>query len=167
MATRNFARIYGIAFLLFGILGFVPGITPMHHDHSAEGLVVGGPGHGMLFGLFHVNLLHNIVHLAFGVMGLAMAGRYESARNYARIVAISYGLLTVMGLIPGLNTMFGLVPIHGNDVWLHALLALPAAYFGFVRPATEMRTDEYNAAGTTRTGTTGVLADDDEQTATR
>ena len=36
-----------------------------------------------------------------------------------------------MGLIPGLNTTFGLIPIFGNDVWLHALTALIAAYFGW------------------------------------
>jgi hypothetical protein len=43
-----------------------------------------------------------------------------------------YGLLAILGLIPGTNTLFGLVPIYGHDVWLHALSALIAAYFGFV-----------------------------------
>jgi hypothetical protein len=47
-------------------------------------------------------------------------------------VAIIYAVLVVMGLVPALNTTFGLIPIHGNDVWLHALLAVIAAYFGFV-----------------------------------
>jgi hypothetical protein len=46
-----------------------------------------------------------------------------------------YAIFAVMGLIPGLDTVFGLVPLHGNDVWLHALLAAGAAYFGFVRHA--------------------------------
>ena len=46
-------------------------------------------------------------------------------------IAFPAVLLTVMGLIPGLNTTFGLIPIHGNDVWLHALIAIAAAYFGF------------------------------------
>jgi hypothetical protein len=41
-------------------------------------------------------------------------------------------LLAILGLIPATNTMFGLVPIYGNDVWLHAGTALIAAYFGFV-----------------------------------
>jgi hypothetical protein len=154
MNTRNFAMIMGIAFLLIGILGFVPGITRMHADtdlFTAEGLRVGGPGHGMLLGLFHVNLLHNLVHVLFGIMGLAMARRYDTARLYARIVAVSYGLLVVLGLLPDpFHTLFGLVPIHGNDIWLHAIIALAAAYFGFVRPATEMPTDEYSATGTPR-----------------
>ena len=153
MNTRNFAMIMGIAFLLVGILGFVPGITLMHGDTNLgdEKLRVGGPGHGMLLTLFHVNLLHNLVHVLFGVMGLAMARRYDTARLYARIVAVSYALFVVLGLLPDpFSTVFGLVPIHGNNVWLHGIIALAAAYFGFVRPATEMPTDEYSATGTPR-----------------
>ena len=59
---------------------------------------------------------------------------------YARTVAVIYGVLTVLGLIPATSTTFGLVPIYGNDVWLHAGLAIVAAYFGFVRarPAGEL-----------------------------
>ena len=52
---------------------------------------------------------------------------------YARGVAGIYALLTVLGLIPATNTAFGLVPSYGHDVWLHAVLAVVAAYFGFVR----------------------------------
>ena len=40
-----------------------------------------------------------------------------------------------MGLVPALrlDTTFGLVPLYGNDIWLHALLAIGAGYFGFAR----------------------------------
>ncbi len=134
MDTRRFALIWGIGFLLFGILGFVPGVTRMIATDDPH-LAVEGPGHGYLLGLFHVNVLHNTIHFAFGVMGILMARRTDTAVLYARIVAVSYGLLVVMGLIPGLKYTFGLVPIHGNDVWLHILLAAPAAYFGFVHRA--------------------------------
>ena len=72
------------------------------------------------------------VHLLFGIWGLVAARSTGAARLYARAVAVIYGALTVMGLIPLTNTTFGLVPIYGNDVWLHALLAAVAAYFGFV-----------------------------------
>ena len=78
-----------------------------------------------------MNVLHSLVHVLFGVMGIAMARTYDAARTYARIVAVAYAVLAVMGLIPNLNTMFGLVPLHGNDVWLHVLIAAAAAYFGF------------------------------------
>ena len=155
MDTRRFAQIMGIAFLAIGILGFVPGINQMHgpDDHGGS-LRVTGPGHGALLGLFHVNLLHNLVHLLFGVMGLAMARTLGAARNYARIVAVSYLLLTVMGLIPAANmhNTFGLVPIHGHDVWLHAVIGLAAAYFGFIRPAAS---DSHDAGYTSGGGTAG------------
>ena len=88
-------------------------------------------GYGLVLGLFPVNILHNLVHLLFGVLGLAAYAGTFSAFSYARIVAVSYGLLTVMGLIPGLNTTFGLVPIYGADVALHAVIAAVSAYFGF------------------------------------
>ncbi|HEX8415555.1 MAG TPA: DUF4383 domain-containing protein, partial [Sphingomicrobium sp.] len=54
------------------------------------------------------------------------------ARAYARAVAIIYAVLTMLGLFPGTNLMFGLAPLYGNDIWLHALLAVVAGYFGFV-----------------------------------
>ena len=54
-----------------------------------------------------------------------------SPRTYGKIVAIFYGLLVVLGLIPATNTLFGLVPIYGNDVWLHLVLGAIGAYFGF------------------------------------
>ena len=94
-----------------------------------------------------MNALHSAVHVLFGIMGIAMSRTYDAARAYARIVAVAYGLLTVMGLIPALNTVFGLIPIHGHDVWLHALIAIVAAYFGFAGRR------EVTAAGTTVTTT--------------
>jgi hypothetical protein len=80
------------------------------------------------------------VHLLFGVLGIAAAtGALISARGCFQLVAISYAVLTVMGLIPATQRTFGFVPIWGNDVCLHALLAASAAYFGFVAPAATLR----------------------------
>jgi hypothetical protein len=149
MTTRTFALVLGIIFLLIGILGFVPGVTRMIPPQ--EGLAVHGPGHGYLLGLFHVNLLHNLVHILFGIMGIAMYRRYDLARLYARIVAISYGLLVLLGLMPApFSTVFGLAPVHGHDVWLHLILAGAGAYFGWVVPARDMPTDEYATTGAPR-----------------
>lgn len=130
MNTRTFARIWGVLFLLAGAAGFIPGLwhpAPAHYPDLAVDSF-----YGDAMGLFPVNILHNIVHLLFGVWGLLAARSFGAARGYARAVAIIYAVLLVAGLVPGLNTMFGLVPLFGNDVWLHAILALPAAYFGFV-----------------------------------
>jgi hypothetical protein len=132
MLTRRFAMIMGIIFLVVGVLGFIPGITVMHHDDP--NLRVEGPGHGYLLGLFHVNVLHNVVHILFGIAGIAAASTFVAARNYARFVAVAYILLAILGMIPTANTWntWGLIPLHGNDVWLHLLIAVAAAYFGFV-----------------------------------
>jgi hypothetical protein len=150
MLTRRFALVLGIVFVVVGILGFVPGVNSMHHDGAADNLTVHGPGDGYLLGLFHVNVLHNAVHLLFGALGILAAGRFETARTYARFVAIAYGLLAIMGLVPAANmwNTFGLIPIHGNNVWLHALVAAAAAYFGFIlhAPSTTATGDDLHTA---------------------
>jgi len=126
---RTFALVLGLIFALIGIAGFIPGLLAPP-DRPGELMFDGG--HGLLFGLFPVNWLHNLVHLAFGVWGLAASRGWGSSRAYARSVAIIYGVLTVMGFIPGLHTTFGLVPLYGNAIWLHGLITVAAAYFGWV-----------------------------------
>jgi hypothetical protein len=130
MSTRTFTTLLGAVFLGIGILGFVPG-AHMHVPPDAPPLRVDG-FYGYLLGLFPVNVLHNLVHVAFGIWGLAAARSLASAITYNRVVAASYAVLAVMGLIPGLNVLFGLLPIYGHDVWLHAVIAAGAAYYGFV-----------------------------------
>lgn len=128
---KTFALIFGIAFLVMGVAGFVPGLTPAGAVQPPAPLTM-NHGEGMLFGLFPVNTLHNLAHVLFGVWGLLSAKSVGAARGYFRGVAIGYGLLAILGLIPATQTLFGLVPLHGNDVWLHAVLALAGAYFGFI-----------------------------------
>jgi len=129
MTTRTFALIFGIVFLLAGISGFVPEfLHPVHAD--APPLTVNN-GYGLVFGLLPVNVLHNLVHLLFGAIGVVAFAGVFSPRAYAKLIAVFYGLLVVLGLIPATNTLFGLVPIYGNDVWLHLGLGAIAAYFGF------------------------------------
>lgn len=131
MATRYFALIWGIVFLMITATGVIPGVwveAPAHYPHLAVDSMYGDAA-----GTFPVNILHNLVHLAFGIWGVLAYRRLDSARTYAKGVAIAYGLFMVMGLVPGLDTTFGLVPLFGNDIWLHLLLAAPAVYFGFIR----------------------------------
>jgi Domain of unknown function (DUF4383) len=66
--VRYFALIYGVVFLVVGVAGFVPGlVVPV--APPAEAPV--DTGFGRLFGLFSINWLHNLVHIAFGIWGLA------------------------------------------------------------------------------------------------
>ena len=130
MSTRTFALIFGIAFLAIGISGFIPGLsTPPHAGHPDLAV---DSFYGQALGLFPVNILHNIVHILFGLWGLLSYKSLSASKGYAKGVAIAYAVLTVAGFVPGLNTMFGLVPLFGNDIWLHALLAAVAAYFGWM-----------------------------------
>ena len=135
MKTRTFALILGIVFLVAGILGFVPRLVTMPAQQPS--LMVEA-SHGALFGLFPVNAVHNLLHLAFGVWGVVVWRDFAASRVYARSVAVIYAVLAVLGLIPATSTLFGLAPIHGYDVGLHAILAIASAYFGFAPvPAVE------------------------------
>jgi hypothetical protein len=115
------ALIFGVVFLLVGILGlFVENGMGMDADMATT---------GQLFGLFPVNLLHNLVHLIFGAWGIVASRSFRTSRMYGRIGAAVYGVLVVLAFLS--PTMFGLVPIGGNDIWLHAVLALGLAFTGF------------------------------------
>lgn len=138
---KTMALVFGIVFVLVGAAGFIPGLVhqPMTAPHaSASHLTMGGEGAGNLLGLFPVNMLHNIVHVLFGLIGLAASRSVKGARTYFQFVFVAYALLAVLGLIPSMQTLFGLVPLHGNDVWLHAVLALAGLYLGFVHKETNV-----------------------------
>ncbi|HEX9931965.1 MAG TPA: DUF4383 domain-containing protein [Allosphingosinicella sp.] len=129
MSTRTFALIFGIVFLIVGAGGFIPGLLqPGTPDPDLA--ITHGYGHEL--GLFPVNTVHNIIHIAFGIWGLLAYRSLSGAKGYAKSVAIIYAVLAVMGLIDATDTSFGLAPLYGHDVWLHVLLAAVAAYFGFV-----------------------------------
>lgn len=127
MTTRQFALVLGLGFVVAGIAGFFP--TPA--DPPAGLTQTHGFGHAL--GILPVNTLHNAVHLLFGVLGiLASRGMLMSARGFAQLVAVAYALLAILGLLPATENTFGLIPIYGADVWLHAIIAVLAGYFGFV-----------------------------------
>ena len=133
MNTRTFAMIFGVVFLILGAGGFIPGLTLMDHSgHEADSEVTLRSFFGYALGMFPVNVLHNLVHVIFGIWGILAAKSYANSRGYFRVVAIAYGLFVVMGFVPGLRTTFGLIPLYGGDIGLHAVLALGGAYFGWM-----------------------------------
>ena len=128
MKTRYFALVFGVVYLIVGILGFVPSLIPLPPE--APPLAIDA-SYGYLFGLFPVNIIENIVHMAIGIWGLTAWRDWQTARGFSRSNAVIFGILAVLGFIPGLNTVFGLVPLHSHNIWLHAVTAIIAAYFGW------------------------------------
>jgi nicotinamide riboside transporter PnuC len=118
--VQRTAQILGWILIIVGVLGFFwDGLT-------TESDVAEAPH---LLGLFPVNVWHNLFHLASGIWGVFAARTFSSSRTYARTLGIIYAVLVPLGLIT--PTLFGIMPIGGNDLWLHALIAIPLLYFGF------------------------------------
>ena len=114
--VQRVAQIFGIVFLIVGVVGFFSGSMSM-----AEGL---------LLGLFPVNVIHNVVHLLFGAWGLAASRSFGGAKTYAQIAGVIYVVLAIVGFAAP-DLLRSIVPLHGNDVWLHALLGVALAAVGF------------------------------------
>ncbi|QFZ22258.1 DUF4383 domain-containing protein [Saccharothrix syringae] len=113
------AGLLGLVFLVFGVAGF---LRTGFGDFA-------GDQHAMVLG-FAVNPLHNVIHLAFGVLGLLMATSSGLSRLYGWIVFLSYGAVLLWGL--ALAGVFANNPVQGlgnplalntNDNWLHLGLA--------------------------------------------
>lgn len=109
--VQRFAQIFGWVFILVAVLGFFTSGGSMASDVETAPHVLG---------LFPVNLLHNLVHLAFGIWGVAASRSFDASRTYTLVSGVSYLGLAVLGLIA--PNLFGIMPIGGNDIWLHVLL---------------------------------------------
>lgn len=122
------AMIVGIAFLLVGIAGFIPGVTENFDDMTFAGHESGAE----LLGVFQVSVLHNIVHLLFGVVGLAVAGRHASSRAYLIGGGLIYLALWVYGLATDHESDANFVPLNDADNWLHLGLGAGMLLLGLV-----------------------------------
>ena len=122
---QKLAGVFGVIFILVAVLGFIsPGGLVMTMD----------PTTGMVLGVFPVNLLHNIVHLAFGVWGLIASRTWAGSKTFFTGGGVTYVVLTCVGFLS--PTGFGLVPLGGADIWLHAALAIAMLGIGLTaKPA--------------------------------
>lgn len=122
-ATRTLLQRAALAvaatFVLVGILGFVPGVTS---NYDTLG-VAGQESEAKLLGLFQVSILHNLVHLAFGIVGLALARTWSGARTYLIGGGAVYFLLFVYGLVIDKGSDANFVPLNSADNWLHLFLS--------------------------------------------
>jgi hypothetical protein len=122
------ALLVGVVFLLVGILGFVPGITT-HYDQLS---FAGHHSEAALLGLFNVSVLHNIVHLLFGVAGLALARTVSGARWFLIGGGLIYVVLFLYGIVIDQDSAVNFVPINNADNWLHLGLAIGMIALGVV-----------------------------------
>jgi hypothetical protein len=122
------ALVMGVVFLLVGVLGFIPGIT----TNFGSLAFAGHQSEAMLLGLFQVSVLHNIVHLLFGVAGLAMSRSAAGARNFLIYGGVVYAVLWLYGLLIDQDSAANFVPVNTADNWLHLLLAVAMIALGFL-----------------------------------
>lgn len=128
--VQTTAMVVGIVFLLVGILGFIPGITS-NYDQLA---VAGHHSAALLLGVFQVSILHNIVHLLFGVAGLSMARTRALARNYLLWGGVVYLVLWVYGLLIDHDSNANFVPLNNADNWLHLVLGIGMIALALILP---------------------------------
>jgi hypothetical protein len=122
------AAAVGAVFLLVGILGFIPGITSNYDTMQ----FAGHESEALLLGVFQVSILHNIVHLLFGVAGLALARQASTARLYLIGGGVIYLVLWLYGLLVGEDSSANFVPLNTADDWLHLFLAIGMIALGFL-----------------------------------
>lgn len=110
--ARTYAVAFGVVYTIVGLIGFAVSSTL-----DTANLII-----------FPVNVLHNVVHLLVGLLGI---GAFLTARSvlYARVMAVLFAVLTLAGFLP--QPLLGLVPLGGADIVLHALTAILAGVAGW------------------------------------
>jgi hypothetical protein len=120
------ALVFGIVFILVGLLGFIPGITT---NYDAL-LLAGSDSAALLLGVFQVSILHNIVHLLFGVAGVVLSRTFSGARNFLIWGGVVYFVLWLYGLFAAGDNPANFVPVNNADNWLHLVLAIAMVALG-------------------------------------
>jgi hypothetical protein len=126
--VQTASLLVGIVFLVVGVAGFIPGITTHYGDMS----FAGHDSMAKLLGIFMVSVLHNIVHLLFGIAGIMFARSAAAARNYLIAGGVIYLVLWIYGLVIDQMSAANFVPINTPDNWLHLVLGVGMIGLGAV-----------------------------------
>lgn len=126
--VQKAALAVGAVFLLVGVLGFIPGVTTDYSSMEFAGEESGAE----LFGIFQVSILHNIVHLLFGVAGVVMARTFAAARTFLIAGGAVYLALWIYGLFIDKDSSANFVPVNSADDWLHFGLGVGMVALGLL-----------------------------------
>jgi uncharacterized protein DUF4383 len=123
--VQMLATLFSVVFVLVGIVGFTPGLTTNLYDGLE---FAGDDGDAEILGLFHTSILHNLVHLLFGLVGLALARTWSGARTFLIGGGIIYIALWLLGIVGAADW----IPSNTADDWLHFVLGVTMIGLGFV-----------------------------------
>jgi hypothetical protein len=113
---KKLALIFGVVFTVVGLLGWVPGVT----------------NNDMLLGIFHVDTIHNLVHLVTGLVGIWLGSSSESgSKSWFQIFGVIYALVTILGFMAGDGKILGFLTNNMADTWLHLVLTVALLAIGF------------------------------------
>ena len=121
--VQTVALVFGVIYFLVGVLGF---IGPLIGTSSF--ITITQDRHTLL-GIADINLLHNLVHLAIGIAGLAAASSVANSRAFCQVVGVILLIVGLLGVFVG--NLFGILPLAGFDIPLHLVTGAVLAYFGF------------------------------------
>lgn len=116
--AKTIGMLFGWIYVLVGIAGFIPALGGSFSMAS-----------GTLLGVADVNILHNIVHLIVGFAGITMSRTEEGAGTFCKTFGIILLLIGVVGFV--MPNLFGILPIGGDDRWIHIITGLVLAIAGF------------------------------------
>jgi hypothetical protein len=128
MIGQRLALLVGIVFLLVGVAGFIPGLTSDFHDMAAAG----HESHAKLLGLFQISVLHNVVHILFGIAGVVAARALRWSKTYLIVGGAIYLGLALFGFAIDHSTDVNFVPVNRADDWLHVALGVGMIALGLL-----------------------------------
>ena len=135
ITAESLAGLVGLTFVTIGVAGFIPGL--LQHEEQL-GWWKNGSG-AQLFGVFQTSILHNFLHLGFGVAGLLAAKLTSTARLYLTGGGLAYFALGVYGLLIDRFGDTNVIPVDRADDWLHIGLGVAIFYAGLAASLSALR----------------------------
>jgi uncharacterized membrane protein YjjB (DUF3815 family) len=118
LPIQKAALAFGILFAVLGVLAFIPGLTTQYDrldfvQHDAR-----------LFGVFWTSGLDNVVHLAFGVLGVVLSRSAFGSAVYLGVGGVFYLLIWLYSVLADPSRSNDQFALGTADWVLHVALAL-------------------------------------------